>query len=515
MKLSLDIILPNLNCSIVKTSISDSSRQELEDIRFLDSPQGQLEEKHLYLGCTKELMNRVNSTCPVTAVLIGEEPSGGFRQGDNIILAGREEKLTDLFNRLQEIFYQYCQWERQLQELTIKRASLSRFVECGARLLGTPVSIIDVAEGTLAASETEEGDLNDDVWREIRRGYISTDTRERDTLKADMIIRASGPVQFYSSVSERILLAQAIRVRGHVVGFLSAHRLVKGKEGYPNGMVQAFAKLTYYVSVRMSEKDFYKLSRGWILEYILLDLIERRLVNPADIKERVKMLSWDANQTKSIAVIRFCSREINESELKRRQVQLENMWPGCRSILYNQRIVGIEFNANKKMSPEKETEFISWLKGANLECGISNYYEDIAETAYHYEQAEKALHFGRVVNPGRGLYCYWDYMVEHTFEILNQNMDIRTLIHPSMLRILSLLDTTPFLIDTLKVYLRTERNISLAAKELFIHKNTMIYRLKVLEEKLGCDLDDYTTRSRILYSIDVLEYLEKFGEKKQ
>ena len=116
------------------------------------------------------------------------------------------------------------------------------------------------------------------------------------------------------------------------------------------------------------------------------------------------------------------------------------------------------------MSPEKETEFISWLKGANLECGISNYYEDIAETAYHYEQAEKALHFGRVVNPGRGLYCYWDYMVEHTFEILNQNMDIRTLIHPSMLRILSLLDTTPFLIDTLKVYLRTERNISLAAK---------------------------------------------------
>jgi purine catabolism regulator len=47
------------------------------------------------------------------------------------------------------------------------------------------------------------------------------------------------------------------------------------------------------------------------------------------------------------------------------------------------------------------------------------------------------------------------------------------------------------LIDTLEAYLEADGQISLAAKSLNIHRNSMIYRVKRLQEISGYNLSSY------------------------
>lgn len=61
------------------------------------------------------------------------------------------------------------------------------------------------------------------------------------------------------------------------------------------------------------------------------------------------------------------------------------------------------------------------------------------------------------------------------------------------------------LYDTLKTYLEWERSAIHTAQALFLHKNTLFYRLRKLREVLTADLDDPLVRLHLLLSFRILE----------
>lgn len=63
--------------------------------------------------------------------------------------------------------------------------------------------------------------------------------------------------------------------------------------------------------------------------------------------------------------------------------------------------------------------------------------------------------------------------------------------------------------QTLKAYLENERSVSKTADALFTHRNTVIYRLKKIEEALGQSLDDPKIREYARASIHVLELCQR------
>ena len=71
--------------------------------------------------------------------------------------------------------------------------------------------------------------------------------------------------------------------------------------------------------------------------------------------------------------------------------------------------------------------------------------------------------------------------------------------------------------DTLKCYLNNERSLVNTAQALFVHRNTLVYRVHKLTELLHDNLDDIYTRDYIKLSIRTLElFEEKFlNTKKQ
>lgn len=64
---------------------------------------------------------------------------------------------------------------------------------------------------------------------------------------------------------------------------------------------------------------------------------------------------------------------------------------------------------------------------------------------------------------------------------------------------------------TLKMYLLCENNITMAAEKLYIHRNTMVYRLKQIKSCLGLDFNDDNISRGLLAFIMMYDAAEGQG----
>jgi len=62
------------------------------------------------------------------------------------------------------------------------------------------------------------------------------------------------------------------------------------------------------------------------------------------------------------------------------------------------------------------------------------------------------------------------------------------------------------LYETLRVYLTQDRSVTRTIQQLYIHKNTLLYRLRKIEEFLKCSLLDPYSREYMRLSFRLLDY---------
>ena len=64
------------------------------------------------------------------------------------------------------------------------------------------------------------------------------------------------------------------------------------------------------------------------------------------------------------------------------------------------------------------------------------------------------------------------------------------------------------LLKTLRFYLNNNCNLINSAKQLFIHRNTLIYRLNLIRDIIGKDLDDAYVRLELFLSLIAIDFLK-------
>ncbi|WP_028589306.1 PucR family transcriptional regulator [Paenibacillus massiliensis] len=144
--------------------------------------------------------------------------------------------------------------------------------------------------------------------------------------------------------------------------------------------------------------------------------------------------------------------------------------------------------------------------GSELSFGFSSYAQPLAQIPVSYKEANEALYFGSMAGKTRFIEMY------HPKEV------------PEILRMIPLEHLRKFyadtmqgfedetlkdhhmLIQTLSVYLEAHCQLAETAKRLYIHRNTVIYRLEKCEEIIGRSLKDpeETLRLRMAFRIKAL-----------
>lgn len=147
----------------------------------------------------------------------------------------------------------------------------------------------------------------------------------------------------------------------------------------------------------------------------------------------------------------------------------------------------------------------------NLTVGISNEMPSISCLREAGYQARKALQLGEVIRPDQSYYRYADYTLHYMMELCLKNESLGSLCPPELHKLIAYgQENGPELLDTLRIYLRCGRSKAETAKKLFVHVNTVKYRIAQIQEITNLDLSDDETALSLLLAFKMIEYREKF-----
>ncbi|MDQ0172447.1 PucR family transcriptional regulator [Paenibacillus tundrae] len=152
--------------------------------------------------------------------------------------------------------------------------------------------------------------------------------------------------------------------------------------------------------------------------------------------------------------------------------------------------------------------------GSELSFGFSSYAQPLAQIPVSYKEANEALYFGGIAGKMRFIEMYQPKEVPEILRMIPhehlhkfyadtmQGFEDETIKDHHML------------LHTLSVYLETHCHLAETAKRLYIHRNTVIYRLEKCEEIIGRSLKDpeETLRLRMAFRIKALLPTEGMAE---
>ncbi|WP_434796678.1 PucR family transcriptional regulator [Terrisporobacter vanillatitrophus] len=144
-----------------------------------------------------------------------------------------------------------------------------------------------------------------------------------------------------------------------------------------------------------------------------------------------------------------------------------------------------------------------------LQGGLSDLYHGFENSSKYYIQANATLMLGKIFNDNHSLLLYSDYSLYHMLHICHNSISIDTFLNDAInyLRKYDYKNNTSYY-DTLYSYLLNNCSIIETSRSLFIHRNTLIYRINKIIELTNIDLKNPTERLHLLLSYKISIYID-------
>ena len=98
----------------------------------------------------------------------------------------------------------------------------------------------------------------------------------------------------------------------------------------------------------------------------------------------------------------------------------------------------------------------------------------------------------------------------HLIDICSKTVDLYKLCHPAVLYLLTYdQENGSDYYNTLRVYINNDKNLVESAKALFIHRNTLVYRINKITELINTNLSNENVKTHILLSYKIIDYLKQ------
>ncbi len=130
----------------------------------------------------------------------------------------------------------------------------------------------------------------------------------------------------------------------------------------------------------------------------------------------------------------------------------------------------------------------------SVTIGISGVTKDIAQLHACYRQARRAIEIGRIYAPEKTVHMYRTMYLQRFLSDLNPDVASHyysLLFNANTNRLFS-----DEMLHTIEMFFKKDLNLSETARQLYIHRNTLVYRLDKVQKALGLDLrhfDDAVT----------------------
>ncbi len=131
------------------------------------------------------------------------------------------------------------------------------------------------------------------------------------------------------------------------------------------------------------------------------------------------------------------------------------------------------------------------MQGLKITFGIGRAYNGILNLNKSFKEAMETIHIGKIVCPGRAVISFQELIVYHVLNSGTSRLNLESLYRSTVARLADFdKENNMDFIHTLEVFFKCRQNMSQSAKELHIHRNTLIYRIEKIKDVLKSDLED-------------------------
>jgi DNA-binding PucR family transcriptional regulator len=129
------------------------------------------------------------------------------------------------------------------------------------------------------------------------------------------------------------------------------------------------------------------------------------------------------------------------------------------------------------------------IQNLNVSIGIGSYLKELKDLKKSIYNAQKALKLLKISKEKNRIINYSDIGIYRLLFEVDKHEEMKDLYQETLGNLIEYdLKNSNNLLNTLEFYIEQSGNLAKTAELLFIHKNTLIYRIRRIEEILGCDL---------------------------
>ena len=486
----------------------------LQDIRLLPFSEGQhYDAHHLYITHWTQMPAEMEYPPYLICVGGGEDALRLFQaQGVRCLLFDEGVSVALLMSEIQDIFDTYHNFDYEYRMLLYTQKPMHMILEFCMSFLGNYAFLLDpkytiLESGMFSAPEIEDRFGLDKVQMTELMNRTANRIREMNlnpNASGDLLIQhvaeRDGDPEFY--FCRFFDGAQCIAT-------LVICRTTNPFYPFFVSLLQYFANLLqpclagrYSTSVKTT---------GYIRKMIN-SLIESNSCNVTALSENLALLGWDLKDTYQLIYIRTGASERRHYKFPTDYYLYENIFPDC--IAVNSSTFACSLLVLHNPTEELLSQHLDSLRELTtknkVECRISLPFHHFLQMKAHFDLVRTSLL--TMGDQREYVSMYRDVMVKHIISVVGASFPILALCHQATLRLneYDAHNGTELLI-TLEKYLGNNRSVQKAGDALFIHRNTINYRLKKIEEITGISLDSSSDYLHLLISCIVLRTLKEMN----
>ena len=464
------------------------------------------------MDLTPRLLEQTRERGGTGVILWGQPPAGIVAQPSIALASIQTEEslravhrtlLTILINQRTYLMERGVRIHAQLSQIEAEGAGLDGLAEAMSRISGRGVLLQDKRLQVLAEIPAP---MLVSIWPEV-----STPLMLKENLPESLQDRKQAghnPAVFNQPLPGGLeRLVTPVVVGGVARGYLSLVAL-EGEFDYLDQLVAEQGALVCGVDMARAKavREAEKRLKGDLLSAVLSGDL-----TPRDTHLWAQSMGLDLAQ--SHALLRFAWDGENPPSLRRLEtcVNGEVTRQNARVIL---EAVGSEVVCVCQ-SKETALALAAAVLGRAAEeypqvqarCGIGAPVSDLSQWRDSFRQAGQALEMARRLRERQPLY-FPDLSVYRLLLQLEYHPELQAF-KQEILGPLLAYDGGGELLRTLEAYFESNGNLSQAAEALFIHRNTLIYRMERIAEISGLDLDNTETRLAIQLALRIQRMVDR------
>ena len=276
-------------------------------------------------------------------------------------------------------------------------------------------------------------------------------------------------------------------------------------------MAEKIAKILVVSFANIKNLYDEKYDKGSFIKNIILDNIL-----PSDIYIKSKELHFNTEEVRIVFLVKFYGRtDMMPFEM------LQNMFPdktkdyvisvGEQDVVL---VKDIKPGTERKEIEKIASGIVNTLNNeyyAKVSIGISTVVDNIKDLARAYKEAQVALDVGKVFETEKNIISYENLGIGRLIYQLPTTMCEMFLSEVFKKGSLDSLDRETLM--TIQCFFENNLNVSETSRKLFVHRNTLVYRLEKIRKLTGLDLREFEHAITFKVALMVQKYLKSISSK--